>query len=385
MESKLFKPMDIGRVSLAHRVVMAPLTRFRFAADHVPLAICVEYYTQRASVPGTLIIAEAVLISEAHGGFPNGPGMWNEDQIAGWKAITDAVHNKGCSIFCQLIAPGRAAVVSHLRATGGHPLLSSSAIPLDSGSDTPREMTAEEISSAIGDFAQSARNAVAAGFDGIEVHGANGYLVDQFIQDTCNKRTDQWGGSVENRARFPIDVVTAIVDAIGADRVGFRISPFSNFQGMRMEDPVPQFSYLVSELKSLNLAYLHIIESRVNNWQDVEKVEGIDFLLDIWNGTSPVLVAGGFTPEIAQKAVDEEYAKYDNVAVVFGRHFLANPDLPFRIKNGLQLNQYDRHSFYTPLKSKGYTDYPFHPEFAKGMANVWLPFYASPSDQALAR
>ncbi|KAF7556389.1 hypothetical protein G7Z17_g1430 [Cylindrodendrum hubeiense] len=229
-------------------------------------------------------------------------------------------------------------------------------------------MTAAEIASAIEDFAQSARNAITAGFDGIEVHGANGYLVDQFLQDTCNQRTDQWGGSIENRAKFPIDIVAALVNAIGADRVGFRISPFNNFQGMKMKDPVPQFSYLASRLKDFSLAYLHIIESRVNNWQDVEKAEGIDFLLDIWNGTSPMFLAGGFTPEIAQKAVDEEYAKYDDVAVVFGRHFLANPDLPFRIKNGLQLNKYDRNSFYTPLTPSGYIDYPFHPEFTQGKA-----------------
>ncbi|KAJ5901920.1 NADH:flavin oxidoreductase/NADH oxidase [Penicillium taxi] len=368
MDSVLFKPLNVGRVSLAHRVVMAPLSRFRFSAEHTPLAIVVEYYTQRASVPGTLIIAEAVLISEAHGGFPNGPGIWSEDHVAGWKVITDAVHSKGCSIFCQLVAPGRAAYVSHLQANGGHPLLSSSAIPLPDSSDIPQEMTAAQIESAIEDFVHAARNAIAAGFDGIELHGANGYLIDQFIQDNCNKRTDQWGGSMENRAKFPIDIVAATVDAIGADRVAFRVSPFANFQGMRMEDPVPQFSYLVSKLKDFKLAYLHIIESRVNNWEDVEKVEGIEFLLDIWNGISPVFVAGGFTPEIARKAVDQEYAKYGDVAVVFGRHFLANPDLPFRIKNCLPLNKYDRSTFYTASKSKGYIDYPFHPEFTHGKA-----------------
>ncbi|WYZ43963.1 hypothetical protein EsH8_VII_000399 [Colletotrichum jinshuiense] len=367
MSSKLFQPLQLGQAQLSHRVVMAPLTRFRFDADHTPLEIAFEYYTQRAAVPGTLIIAEAVLISPAHGGFPNAPGIWNERQIAGWKKITDAVHEKGSSIYCQLIAPGRAAVVPVLEKEGGYPLLSSSAVPISPDSAVPREMTAEDIAAAVKDFAQAGKNAIAAGFDGIEVHGANGYLVDQFLQDTCNKRTDQWGGSVENRARFPVDVAAALVDAIGADKVGFRISPYSTFQAMRMQDPVPQFSYLAQKLKELKLAYLHIIESRVNNWEDVEKVEGIEFILEIWDNISPILVAGGFTPELAQRAVDEEYAKWD-VAVVFGRHFLANPDLPFRIKHGLPLNKYDRDTFYTPSIPQGYIDYPFHPEFKPGHA-----------------
>ncbi|KAK6215135.1 nadh:flavin oxidoreductase nadh oxidase [Colletotrichum tabaci] len=365
MSSKLFQPLKVGQAQLSHRVVMAPLTRFRFDGDHVPLDIALEYYTQRAAVPGTLIIAEAVLISPAHGGFPNAPAIWDERHVAGWRKITDAVHAKGSSIFCQLIAPGRAAAVSVLEKEGGHPLLSSSAVALSPEAAVPREMTAEDIAAAVRDFAQAGKNAIAAGFDGVEVHGANGYLVDQFLQDTCNKRTDQWGGSVENRARFGVDVAAALVDAVGADRVGFRISPYSNFQGMRMEDPVPQFSALARRLRELGLAYLHVIESRVNNWEDIEKVEGIEFLLEIWDNVSPVLVAGGFTPELAQKAVDEEYAKWD-VAVVFGRHFLANPDLPFRIKHGLPLNKYDRNTFYTPSIPQGYIDYPFHPDFKPG-------------------
>ncbi|KAF6828474.1 NADH:flavin oxidoreductase NADH oxidase [Colletotrichum musicola] len=365
MSSKLFQPLRVGKAQLSHRVVMAPLTRFRFNPDHTPLDIALDYYVQRAAVPGTLIIAEAVLISEAHGGFPNAPGIWTEAQIAGWRKITDAVHAAGSSIYCQLIAPGRAAVVPVLEKEGGHPLLSSSAVPISDDSPVPREMTADEIAQAVCDFAQAGKNAIAAGFDGVEVHGANGYLVDQFLQDNCNKRTDAWGGSVENRSRFAVDVAAALVDAIGADRVGFRISPYSNFQSMRMADPVPQFSDLARKLRDLGLAYLHIIESRVNNWEDVEKVEGIEFLLEIWNNVSPVLVAGGFTPELAQRAVDEEYAKWD-VAVVFGRHFLANPDLPFRIKHGLPLNKYDRATFYTPSIPQGYIDYPFHPDFKKG-------------------
>lgn len=346
---------------------MAPLTRFRCAEDHSPLAIALEYYRQRASVPGTLLIVEATLISPAHGGFAHAPGIWNEEQIAGWKVVTDAIHEKGCSAYCQLVAPGRAASASLLEKEGGFPVLSSSAVPIDEQSPVPREMTDVEIRSAVGDFAQAARNAVAAGFDGVEIHGANGYLIDQFTQDTCNQRTDEWGGSVDNRSRFGVEVATAVANAIGSDRVGFRISPFSSFQAMKMADPQTQFSDLVRKLKKLDLAYLHLIESRVNNWEDVEKTEGLEFLLDIWSG-SPALVAGGFSSESAKNAVDAEYAKYGNVGVVFGRQFLANPDLPFRLKNGLPLNKYDRGTFYTPLKIKGYTDYPFHPDFIAGEA-----------------
>lgn len=365
--SKLFKPMQVGRSMLDHRIVMAPLTRFRADDDHVQLPLALEYYSQRASVPGTLIITEATLISEAHSGFPNAPGIWTDAQIEGWKVITDAVHHRGCSIFCQLIAPGRAAVSNPLDG-GRHPLLSSSATPMtEEDGVVPQEMNHEQIISCIAEFKQAAKNAILAGFDGVEVHGANGYLVDQFLQDNCNKRDDLWGGNVENRARFALEITSAIVDEIGADKVGFRISPFSLFQGMKMADPIPQFAFLAERLRQYNLAYLHIIESRVNNNVDIESTESIKFLLDIWRNTSPIFVAGGYTPENVYRAVDGEYKDYD-VAVVFGRHFLANPDLPYRIKEGLPLNKYDRARFYTPLLPEGYTDYPFSLGFVAGRA-----------------
>ena len=360
MESKLFQPLRVGRVKLDHRVVMAPLTRLRADDEHVQLPIAVEYYSQRASIPGTLIITEATLISPAHGGFGNAPGMWNDAQIAGWRKVTDAVHARECSIFCQLVAPGRAATVDP------YPLLSSSATPMTEDSDVPQEMTHEQIISCIADYKQAAKNAILAGFDGVEVHGANGYLVDQFLQDTCNRRTDSWGGSDANRARFALEIAAALVDAVGADRVGFRISPFSLFQGMRMADPIPQFTYLVEQLKLQGLSYLHIIESRVNNNVDVEGTESINFLLDIWGNTSPVFLAGGYTPENVISAVDEKYKNF-NVAVVFGRHFLANPDLPYRIKHKLPLNKYDRATFYTHAPA-GYIDYPFNSSFVECMA-----------------
>lgn len=355
----LFQPLQLGRVTLDHRIVMAPLTRFRCAADHVPGELCVQYYTQRASTPGTLIIAESSLISPAYGNFPNAPGIWNEAQIQGWKAITDAIHKRGCFIICQLNAPGRAAKVM-AESSKQEQLLSSSAVAIDETRPVPREMTTLEIETAVEDYAQAAKNAVAAGFDGVEIHGANGYLVDQFTQDTCNQRKDEYGGSVENRARFAIEVATAVVAAVGYDRVGFRISPYSTYNGMLMKDPAPGFACLVSKLKELRLAYLHIIEPRVSNFIDVETTESIDFLKDIWGRTSPILLAGGYSPDRAKTALEGRDARFGDVAVVFGRHFLANPDLVYRIKEDLPLNKYDRSSFYTPEAAEGYVDYPFH-------------------------
>lgn len=186
--------------------------------------------------------------------------------------------------------------------------------------------------------------------------------MDQFLQDTCNCRDDEYGGSVENRARFAIEVATSIANAIGPEKLGYRISPWSSFQGMRMSHLEPQLSYLVEKLRDLKLGYLHVIESRVTNNVEIEKTESIEFVLDIWGKCSPVLVAGGYTPENAKNAVDKDYVK-NEVAVVFGRHFLANPDLPFRIQHGIPLTKYDRTSFYTPKVTTGYTDYPLSSEF----------------------
>ncbi|KAI3301198.1 hypothetical protein N7455_001695 [Penicillium solitum] len=360
--SKLFEPLNIVHKDLKHRIVMAPLTRFRASDDHIQLPMTVEYYSQRASVPGTLIITEATIISPSHGGVPNAPGIWNDAQIEAWKKVVDAVHARGCFINCQLWAPGRAADKATLLKEAGHGLLSASPVSLTDCACQPQAMSESQIQDAVQDYAQAARNAMKAGFDGVEIHGANGYLLDQFLQNTSNQREDAYGGSVENRARFPLAVAEGVVRAIGPDKIGYRISPWSSFQGMRMGHPIPQFSYLVENLKTLKLGYLHVIESRVHNNVDVEKTEGIEFALDIWGKTSPVLVAGGFTPKSAKYAVDQEYPNND-IGVVFGRSFLANPDLPFRIEHDLDLTKYDRSSFYAPKQAEGYTDYPFSKEF----------------------
>jgi NADPH2 dehydrogenase len=373
-DSRLFSPLKLGPMTLHHRIAMAPLTRLRADANNIQQPLAIDYYTQRASTPGTLIIAEATLISPTHAGMPHGPGIWNATQIAAWKRITDAVHARGCSIVCQLVAPGRAADATSL-GENGFELLSSSGVAMPgagfaggSGSKpTPQEMSEMQIWECVADFRLAARNAITAGFDAVEIHGANGYLVDQFTQDTCNVRTDAWGGSVENRCRFGIEVARACAEDIGAERVGFRVSPWSPFQGMRMQSVEPTFEFLVQRLRELDLGYLHVIESRVNNNVDCESTESIDFLLKIWGFEKPVLLAGGYTPENVWEAADQKYRKYQAV-FVFGRHFLANPDLIYRIRERKALNVYRRDTFYAPgsTPEDGYTDYPFAEEFGQG-------------------
>jgi NADPH2 dehydrogenase len=320
-------------------------------------------YAQRASVPGTLLITEATFISPRASGYPNVPGIYNAAQVAAWKEVTAAVHNKGSFIWCQLWALGRAADPNVLaREVEGGRLLSSSAVPMAPGKGVPAAMTEAEIWGFIDDYRNAAKLAIEAGFDGVEIHGANGYLIDQFTQDVCNRRVDGWGGSDEKRARFGLEVAKVVVGAVGRERTGFRLSPFSTFQGMKMADPAPGFSVLVNGLKELGLAYLHLVGSRIAGNVDVEGREKIDFLVELWDGTSPVFLAGGYTPDSARNVVDEIFKDRD-VAVVFGRYFISNPDLPFKIKDGIPLIPYNRHTFYKAKSREGYIDYPFSKEY----------------------
>jgi NADPH2 dehydrogenase len=359
--SKLFTPLKVGNNLLQHRIVMAPLTRFRADDDHVPLEFVQEYYRQRASYPGTLIITEATFISPRASGYANVPGIYSKEQIAAWKKVTDAVHANGSLIWCQLWALGRTAKADVLARTGDR-LVSSSAVPLTPGGTVPEALAEEEIWGFVGDYVAAAKNAIEAGFDGVEIHAANGYLLDQFTQDNVNRRTDAWGGSVEKRSRFALEVAKAVVETVGAERTGIRLSPYSPFQGMRMADPKPQFSHLVQGLKELKLAYLHVVEPRISGNADVEANDSVEFLVDLWGNTNPVLLAGGFTPDSAFKAVDGQY-KDKNIAIVFGRHFISNPDLPFRIQKGLPLEPYNREKFYNGQVEDGYVDYAFSKEF----------------------
>jgi len=365
--STLFKPLQVGTTKLQHRIALAPLTRFRADDAHVPLPLVADYYSQRASVPGTLLVTEGTFISPRASGYPNVPGIWNSDQIAAWRTVTDAVHKTGSAIWLQLWALGRVAVPANLEAKGLK-VVGASAIAL-APFPAPTPLTDDEIRGFVEDYAQAARNAVAAGFDGVEIHGANGYLIDQFIQDVTNQRTDAWGGSVEKRARFALEVSRAVVAAVGAERTAIRLSPYSGFQGMRMADPKPQFSYLVGELRKLSLAYLHLTEPRVDGQNIVETTESIRYLVEIWDNVSPVLIAGGYTAESAREAVDKEYKGYE-VVIVFGRLFISNPDLVYRIEKGLALQPYDRDTFYTPKKAEGYTDYPFSEQFLASESKI---------------
>ncbi|KAK0282467.1 hypothetical protein LTR91_001452 [Friedmanniomyces endolithicus] len=363
--SRLFMPLKLGSRELSSRLAMAPLTRFRADDAHVQLPFAKDYYTQRACVPGTLIITEATFISPEAGGYANVPGIYNDAQIKAWKEIVDSVHEAGGIIYLQLWALGRAASAEVKTKEETGDVVSASDVPMADNSPKPRALSEEEIEAYIKAYASAAKNAVeGAGFDGVEVHGANGYLIDQFTQDVSNKRTDRWGGSIENRTRFATAVTQAVVSAVGADKTGIRLSPWSSFQGMKMEDPIPTFSHLLRSLKELKLAYVHLVESRISGNADVETTGKIDPFIDIWTGTSPILLAGGFKPDSTRRAVEEQYKDKD-VVVVFGRYFISNPDLVFRVREGIELAAYDRETFYAAKSEKGYLDYPFSEEWEK--------------------
>ncbi|GAB1522914.1 hypothetical protein RhiTH_006041 [Rhizoctonia solani] len=379
-QPKLFTPISVGDMILSHRIILAPLTRFRADNEHVHHDIAVEYYSQRAATPGTLLISEAALVSPEAGGYDNVPGIWNERQIVGWKKVVDAVHKRGSYIFLQLWASGRAADPRVLEKEG-HPYVSSSPSFIERPgypSLIPRELSKREIRDYVESYARAAKNAVyEAGFDGVEIHAANGYLIDQFNQDVCNKRTDEYGGSIENRSRFVLEVLEAVVKEVGMKRTGIRFSPWARFQGMRMKNPIPTFAYLVSEIaqRYSDLAYLHFIEpvasgssgaedeSRdrdpVNgmapaNREDDVQLTSNDFARVIWQ-PRPFFSAGGFRPESAFLEAETK-----DICVVFGRYFISNPDLPERLRHGAPLSAYNRGTFYTPgpEAAKGYVDYP---------------------------
>ncbi|KAH8900260.1 FMN-linked oxidoreductase [Thozetella sp. PMI_491] len=357
--SRLFQPIKVGKMELKHRIGMAPMTRSRASDDHVPTDMMVKYYSQRSSMPGSLIITEGTFISPQHGGHHNVPGIYNEAQVEAWKQVTDAVHAKGSYIVMQLWALGRAADTD-MAEREGIIVKSSSALRLDDRT-MPLEMTVQDIKDSIQAYASAARNAIRAGFDAVELHGANGYLIDQFTQDTVNQRTDAYGGSIENRSRFVIEAVEAVVAAVGAERTAVRFSPWGTFQGMKMADPVAQFSDVIRKLPK-GLAYLHLVEPRISGTEDtmVGKHESNAFAIDLWDG--PYLAAGGFTGKHAQEFVDKEWPD-KKIVVIFGRHFTSTPDLPFRLKQGLAFEPYDRATFYIPKSPVGYIDKPFSEEF----------------------
>ncbi|KAI0742950.1 NADH:flavin oxidoreductase/NADH oxidase [Daedaleopsis nitida] len=358
--SALFQPMQVGDMMLAHRVVYAPCTRVRANNQGVHADLAVEHYAQRASVPGTLLISEATYISRAAEGWSaHVPGVWKDEQVAAWKRVADAVHAKGSFIYIQLWALGRAARPAQIREEDpDFAYVSASDVPLTGREDVPRPLTTTEIKEYVAAYAEAARKAVhEAGCDGVEIHGAHGYLIDQFLQDLSNKRMDEYGGSIENRCRFALEVVDAVCQAVGEQKTAIRISPWSTFQDMRMVDPIPTFTYLVSRLATAhpNLGFLHVVEPGLAGGSDIEPQPGEsnEFIRKIWL-PRPLVSAGGYSREKALRVAEET-----GQLIAFGRAFISNPDLPLRLQKNIPLQEWDRAVFYVPEDPHGYIDYPF--------------------------
>jgi N-ethylmaleimide reductase len=350
---QLLSPLTAGAFQLKNRVLMAPLTRCRADADHNPTPLMAEYYAQRASAG--LIIAEATMVMEGNSSFWMEPGIYSDAQVQGWKAVTDAVHAKGGQIVLQLWHGGRAC---HPLLNGGTQPVAPSALPI-TGDEvhtpegkkpyvTPRELRDDEIPGIVAGFKKAAENAKAAGFDGVEVHGANGYLLDEFLRDGANKRSGPYGGPIENRARLMLEVLDAAISVWGADRVGLRISPLNSYNSMIDSDPVGVSTYIAQQCSTRGIAYLHIMRA------DFFQAQQGDVMTPARQHFKGVLIGNmGYTADEAEQAISE--GKLD--AVAFGVPFLANPDLPARIAAKAPLNAPNAARFYSP-GPEGYTDYP---------------------------
>ncbi|WP_310599586.1 alkene reductase [Desulfobulbus sp.] len=351
---QLFQPLALGPLTLPNRICMAPLTRCRADRDHVPSSLMAEHYAQRATAG--LIVAEATMVQEGHSAFQTEPGIYNAAQIEGWRRVTDAVHAKGGRIFLQLWHGGRAC---HPLINNGVEPVSASALAITNDVThtpqgkadyvVPRALRDEELPGIVALFGQAAANARAAGFDGVEIHGANGYLIDQFLRDGCNRRTGPYGGGVANRARLLLEVLDAVCTEWGSGRVGLRLSPISSFNSMGDSDPIGLACWLAERLSPLNLAYVHLIRGDV-----LGEVQG-DVLTPFRRLYQGILIANlRYTAAEAEAAI--EAGRID--AVAFGTAYIANPDLPERIKAKAPLNTPNPSTFYKP-GPVGYTDYPF--------------------------
>lgn len=347
--SILFTPVKLGELELPNRIVMAPLTRSRAGVERTPNDLMREYYEQRASAG--LILTEATSVTPMGVGYADTPGIWSEEQVAGWKRITEAVHKKGGRIVLQLWHVGR---ISDPVFLNGELPVAPSAIAPDGYVSllrpkkkfvTPRALELREIKEIIEAYRKGAENAKRAGFDGVEIHGANGYLPDQFLQDSTNKRTDEYGGSIENRARFLLDAVDAAISVWGAARVGVHLSPRGDSNYMGDSDPKATFGYVARELRKRKIAFLFVREKQGPGYLS-------PYLRELFGGH--FIVNDGLTPEEGEKLVASGAAD----SVSFGKLFIANPDLPERIRRKAPLNEGDTSTFYSG-GAKGYTDYPF--------------------------
>ncbi|XP_054814121.1 12-oxophytodienoate reductase 1-like [Prosopis cineraria] len=356
----LLTPYKMGNFNLSHRVVLAPLTRQRFYNDD-PQPHVVLYYSQRTS-KGGLLIAESAAISNTARAYPRTPGIWTKEQVESWKPIVDAVHDKGGIFFCQIWHAGRVSS-SEFQPNGEAPIscTNKGVTPQirSNGIDVaqytpPRKLRTDEIPQIINHFRIAARNAMTAGFDGVEIHGAHGYLLDQFMKDKVNILTDKYGGLLENRCRFPLEVVKAVTNEIGAERVGIRLSPFSNYCECEDSNPQELGLYMANSLNEYGIVYCHVVEPRMKTIG--EKVKSQYSLMPMrkaFKGT--FIIAGGYDREDGNIAMAEDRADL----VAYGRLFLANPDMPKRFELDAPLNKYNRETFYTLDPVIGYTDYPF--------------------------
>lgn len=349
----LFEPVSLGPLELPHRIVLAPMTRCRAGEGHVPHELNATYYRQRAGA--ALVLTEASQVSPISIGYPDTPGIHSAEQVEGWKKVTAAVHDAGGRIFLQLWHVGR---VSHPDWLDGEtpvapsPVRPAGEIRTPRGKKpypTPRPLTGAEVEEAVEEFRRGAENAREAGFDGVEIHGANGYLIDQFLRDGTNHRVDAWGGSLDNRVRFLNEVTAAVVSVWGADRVGVRLSPQSSFNDMRDSDPARTFGRAAEVLDRFGLAYLHVVENLQSHPVDSFRVTPL--LRERFRG--PLMVNDGYSPEAAAAAV----ARGEADLVSFGQLYLANPDLPERIRHDGPYNEPVMETFYGGGE-EGYTDYP---------------------------
>ncbi|TAI67811.1 alkene reductase [Bradyrhizobium sp. Leo170] len=354
--SKLFEPLKLGPLTLPNRAAMAPLTRNRAVPPGmVPSPLAVDYYAQRASAG--LLITEASQVSQQGQGYQDTPGIYSKEQIAGWRKVTDAVHARGGRIFIQLWHVGR---ISHtlLQPNGGAPVAPSAVRAKTKtfvgGSFTdvsePRELEFSEIPGIIEDFRRGAANAIEAGFDGVEIHGANGYLLDQFAKDGTNKRTDAYGGSIENRARLMLEVSKAVAAEVGAERTGIRISPVTPANDVSDSNPQPLFDHIVDGLNALKLVYIHVIEGATGGPRDVAP---FDYASLRKRFKQAYMANNGYDFALANKVLESGAADL----IAFGKLFISNPDLVERLKQGAALNEWDKNTFYGG-GANGYTDYP---------------------------
>ncbi|WP_053179097.1 alkene reductase [Pseudomonas kilonensis] len=351
----LFTPYTLGDLTLSNRVVLAPLTRNRAGQGFVPSEFAATYYSQRASAG--LLISEASQISQQGQGYQDTPGIYTQAQIAGWRTVTEAVHAKGGRIFLQLWHVGRVSHVD-LQANGAAPVAPSALRPAtkvfvnNSFEDVsePRALDISELPGIVNDFRQAAANAIAAGFDGVEIHGANGYLLDQFLKDGANVRTDAYGGSIENRARLLLEVTAAVVDEVGANRTGLRISPVSPANGVSSSAPQAQFDYLVDQLDALDIVYLHVVEGATGGPRDVVP---FDFAALRQRFKNTYIANNGYDLDLATSRLVEDKADL----IAFGRPFIGNPDLVERLRTGSPLSAFNPATLYGG-GATGYIDYP---------------------------